>query len=101
MLASEEEQHPGFWNLYLCVDEISSGPICPRAAELPQLYFAVVACLAVRLVLAMLLIAAASAQTRIPVPTTAGFRGLSVVTEKIIWASGTDGTVIRTIDGGK
>ncbi len=35
------------------------------------------------------------------VNTTASFRGLSVVNEKIIWASGTDGTVIRTIDGGK
>src|SRR6516165_1816614 len=32
--------------------------------------------------------------------TTASFRGLSVVNEKIVWASGTDGTVIRTIDGG-
>jgi photosystem II stability/assembly factor-like uncharacterized protein len=35
------------------------------------------------------------------VNTTAGFRGLSVVNEKVIWASGTAGTVIRTIDGGK
>ncbi len=34
------------------------------------------------------------------VNTTAGFRGLSVVNEKIIWASGNGGTVIRTIDGG-
>lgn len=34
------------------------------------------------------------------VNTTAGFRGLSVVSEKIVWASGTGGTVIRTIDGG-
>jgi photosystem II stability/assembly factor-like uncharacterized protein len=35
------------------------------------------------------------------VNTTASFRGLSVVSEKIIWASGTGGTVIRTIDGGE
>ncbi|MFN0276977.1 MAG: WD40/YVTN/BNR-like repeat-containing protein [Pyrinomonadaceae bacterium] len=35
------------------------------------------------------------------VNSTASFRGLSVVNEKIIWASGTDGTIIRTIDGGK
>ncbi len=35
------------------------------------------------------------------VNTTASFRGLSVVNKKIIWASGTDGTVIKTIDGGK
>jgi photosystem II stability/assembly factor-like uncharacterized protein len=35
------------------------------------------------------------------VNTTASFRGLSVVNEKIVWASGTGGTVIRTTDGGK
>lgn len=35
------------------------------------------------------------------VNTTASFRGLSVVNDKIVWASGTGGTVIRTIDGGK
>lgn len=35
------------------------------------------------------------------VKTDAGFRGLSVVNENVIWASGTGGTVIRTTDGGK
>ena len=35
-----------------------------------------------------------------PVNTTAGLRGLSVVNEKVIWASGTGGTVIKTTDGG-
>lgn len=35
------------------------------------------------------------------VNTTASFRGLDVVDEKLVWASGTGGTVIRTIDGGK
>ena len=35
------------------------------------------------------------------VDSTASLRGLSVVNEKIIWASGTGGTVIKTIDGGK
>ncbi|MGB7202937.1 MAG: hypothetical protein WBD16_11855 [Pyrinomonadaceae bacterium] len=35
------------------------------------------------------------------VDTTASLRGLSVVSEKIVWASGTGGTVIRTVDGGK
>lgn len=50
----------------------------------------------------LLLVATADAQwTSVNVPTTAGFRGLSVVNEKIVWASGTDGTVIRTLDGGK
>jgi photosystem II stability/assembly factor-like uncharacterized protein len=35
------------------------------------------------------------------IDTKAGFRGLSVVSDKIIWASGTGGTVLRTVDGGK
>ncbi|MCU0702832.1 MAG: glycosyl hydrolase [Fimbriiglobus sp.] len=35
------------------------------------------------------------------VPTTAKFRGLSVVSGNVVWASGTSGTVIRTTDGGK
>lgn len=35
------------------------------------------------------------------VETKASLRGLSVVNEKIIWASGTGGTVLQTIDGGK
>src|SRR5690348_6541610 len=35
------------------------------------------------------------------VDTIASFRGLAVVNEKVVWASGTNGTVIRTIDGGK
>lgn len=39
--------------------------------------------------------------TRADIDTKAGFRGLSVVSEKVVWASGTGGTVIRTIDGGK
>jgi len=44
----------------------------------------------------------ASAQwVRQSVETSASFRGLSVVNEKVIWASGTGGTVIRTIDGGR
>ena len=32
--------------------------------------------------------------------TTAQLRGLSVVSDKIAWASGSEGTVIRTVDGG-
>ena len=35
------------------------------------------------------------------VDTTASFRGLSVVSYGVVWASGTGGTVIRTVDGGK
>ena len=34
------------------------------------------------------------------VETDASFRGLSVVNQKVIWASGTGGTVIRSTDGG-
>jgi photosystem II stability/assembly factor-like uncharacterized protein len=34
------------------------------------------------------------------VPTKASLRGLSVVDDKVVWASGTNGTVIRTVDGG-
>ena len=33
--------------------------------------------------------------------TKAGFRGLSAVSDQVAWASGSAGTVIRTIDGGK
>ena len=33
--------------------------------------------------------------------TNASFRGLDVESSKVIWASGTGGTVIRTVDGGK
>jgi photosystem II stability/assembly factor-like uncharacterized protein len=50
----------------------------------------------------LFLISTVSAQgEKISVPTQAGFRGLSVVSEKTVWASGTDGTVIRTLDAGK
>ncbi|MEZ5347311.1 MAG: hypothetical protein R2681_17320 [Pyrinomonadaceae bacterium] len=35
------------------------------------------------------------------VKTDASFRGLDVVSEKIVWASGTGGTVIRSTDGGE
>jgi len=34
------------------------------------------------------------------VETTASFRGLSVVDDKVVWASGTRGTVIHSTDGG-
>lgn len=32
---------------------------------------------------------------------TAGFRGLSAVSDQVAWASGSAGTVIRTVDGGQ
>ncbi|HUS00068.1 MAG TPA: hypothetical protein VMZ26_18540, partial [Pyrinomonadaceae bacterium] len=35
------------------------------------------------------------------VNTTASFRGLSVANQKVVWASGTGGSVIKTTDGGK
>ena len=52
----------------------------------------------------LLTILALSAQaqwTRQTFDTRASFRGLSVVSDKVVWASGTGGSVIRTIDGGK
>src|SRR5690348_4529326 len=53
-----------------------------------------------RCLIPTLLLVTAGAQ-QVKVPTAASLRGLSVVSDKIIWASGTDGTVIRTTDGGK
>lgn len=38
---------------------------------------------------------------KVTVDTKASLRGLSVVSAKVVWASGSSGTVIRTIDGGK
>lgn len=35
------------------------------------------------------------------IDSMASFRGLSVVNPQVIWASGTGGTVVRTIDGGR
>lgn len=35
------------------------------------------------------------------IDTKASLRGLSVVNQNVIWASGTGGTVLKTIDGGK
>lgn len=50
----------------------------------------------------LFLVAPASAQWSVfKVDTTAGFRGLSVVDSKVVWASGTKGTFIKTLDGGK
>jgi photosystem II stability/assembly factor-like uncharacterized protein len=47
-------------------------------------------------------VVSASAQwQKMNVATTASFRGLSVVNENVVWASGTEGTIIRTVDGGK
>src|SRR5215472_1861897 len=39
--------------------------------------------------------------SKVDVPTTASLRGLSVINQNVVWASGTGGTVIKTIDGGK
>lgn len=51
----------------------------------------------------MILTAAANAQQwqKQQVETKASLRGLAVVNEKVIWASGTGGTFLRTTDGGK
>ncbi len=61
--------------------------------------------MATKLLFSFLLIAAGAAaqwQTApVQVPTTASLRGLSPVDAKVVWASGTNGTVLRTIDGGE
>ena len=50
----------------------------------------------------MILVSIANAQwQKQTVETDASFRGLSVVSENVIWASGTGGSFIRTTDGGK
>ena len=53
------------------------------------------------LILGLLLTATAHAQFQIlPSPTTADLRGIQAVSHEIAWASGTNGTVLRTIDAG-
>lgn len=37
----------------------------------------------------------------IEINTNASLRGLSVVNEKVVWVSGSNGTVLHTVDGGK
>ena len=52
---------------------------------------------------AALLAVTAGAQSTwetLKVETTASFRGLSVVSDRVVWASGTRGTVIHSLDGG-
>ncbi|MBN1986322.1 MAG: hypothetical protein JW761_08460 [Prolixibacteraceae bacterium] len=39
--------------------------------------------------------------TELPVHSDASLRGLYVVSEKVIWASGSGGTVLQSVDGGK
>jgi photosystem II stability/assembly factor-like uncharacterized protein len=46
-------------------------------------------------------LAAASQWVKQNVATKAAFRGLSVVDDNVVWASGSGGTVVRTINGGK
>jgi photosystem II stability/assembly factor-like uncharacterized protein len=54
------------------------------------------------LIITLLSAGAASAQSWHiePSGTTAELRGLSVVSDKVAWASGAKGTVLRTVDGG-
>jgi photosystem II stability/assembly factor-like uncharacterized protein len=54
------------------------------------------------LILLLLCVSAAGAQwQKQTVDTKASLRGLDVVSEKIVWASGTGGTFLKTTDGGK
>jgi photosystem II stability/assembly factor-like uncharacterized protein len=56
-----------------------------------------------KLSLFLLLASLAPAQSWImqPAGTTASLRGVSVVSADVVWASGTGGTYLRTLDGGK
>jgi photosystem II stability/assembly factor-like uncharacterized protein len=38
--------------------------------------------------------------TQLSTSSTASFRGVAVVNERVVWASGTGGTVLRSVDGG-
>jgi len=53
----------------------------------------------------LLLTQSVAGQRLTPVPSwpapDASFRGLSVVNDHVIWASGSKGTVVRSVDGGK
>jgi len=54
--------------------------------------------------LSLIFIAAFSADAqwqKQTIDTKASLRGLSVVNEKVVWASGTGGTFLKTVDGGK
>ena len=55
-----------------------------------------------RAVATLLFTAASFAQTWIPQTsnTTASLRGVSAVNDRVVWASGTGGTWLRTVDGG-
>lgn len=55
-----------------------------------------------RLILAMLLAASALAQNVeiLKSGSTSSLRGISVVDQRTIWVSGTEGTVLRSVDGG-
>lgn len=67
--------------------------------------FAMLGGLAATFLVAAVTYAQSSSKTdpwqRLDVGTTASFRGLSAVSADVVWASGTHGTVIRTVDGGK
>src|SRR5574338_1306112 len=48
----------------------------------------------------LLALAQASAWQEQPSGVTARLRGMSAVSERVAWASGAGGTVVRTVDGG-
>jgi photosystem II stability/assembly factor-like uncharacterized protein len=56
--------------------------------------------LLILIVISLTVISASAQWQKQTVATRAGFRGLSVVSDKVVWASGTNGTVIKTTDGG-
>jgi len=71
----------------------------PRAGRLPTLLFALLLALAG----ASKAVAASGSYAWHLTPTgsTASLRGLSAVSAQTAWASGSGGTVLRTVDGGQ
>ena len=57
-----------------------------------------------RRILLLFLVATAAAQSTLHLQnsqTTESLRGVSAVSKRVAWASGTHGTYLRTIDGGR
>lgn len=67
----------------------------------PRLNFTLMKLIFLFLSMFALVVAADAQWQKQAVNTKAGLRGLSVVSEKVVWASGTGGTFLKTADGGK
>ena len=92
----------GSQNISNIVDLVGENPCKSLLVFLSFAFYRVIRGSILCIALLIVLASSTNAQwVRQSVNTTASFRGLSVVNEKIVWASGTGGTVINTKDGGK